>query len=54
MITNNPANYCQVVHLVHKAEGVKPAALLLSLALAASANADVFRVLDDDRDAVHW
>jgi len=55
MITNNRANYCRLVHLVHKAEGVKPIALLLSLAvslaLAASAHADVFRVLDDDRDA---
>src|SRR5258706_5427285 len=51
MITNNRANYCRVVHLVHKAEGVKPVALFLSLALAASAHADVFRLLDDDRDA---
>ncbi|MEA2336163.1 MAG: cardiolipin synthase [Thermoanaerobaculia bacterium] len=30
---------------------MKPAALLLALTLAVSANADVFRVLDDDREA---
>ncbi len=36
---------------MHKGEGVRPIALLLSLVLATTVHADVFRVLDDDRDA---
>jgi putative cardiolipin synthase len=60
MVTNNRAGYCAprergrglgMVHLVHKGEGVRPAAFLVVLTLAATAQADVFRVLDDDREA---
>src|ERR1700736_5775220 len=40
-----------MVHLVHEGEGVRRAAILLALTIAATAHADVFRVLDDDREA---
>jgi putative cardiolipin synthase len=36
---------------MHSAEGVRPAAFLLAVTLATSAHADIFRVLDDDREA---
>jgi len=36
---------------MHKGEGVRPVALLLSLIFAVTVHADVFRVLDDDHDA---
>ena len=59
MITNNLDLYCirlscstvVVVHLVHNGEGVRSAALLLAFTLATTAHADIFRVLDDDREA---